>query len=113
MRRPATICLLTAVAAAIALPTPTALAQDSGLSSMHAQRREAGKVCMIDHFHYGSGSGSTKPKALADAIGAWQGFTDFEYGGRWASWRRSASKQIKYSSSPTGFTADISSRPCK
>lgn len=113
MRRHIIICVNAAISAAVGLSASAALAQDSGMSSMHAQRREAGKVCMIDHFHYGSGSGSTKQKALIDAIGAWQGFTDFEYGGRWASWKRSAGKQIKYSSGTTGVTADISSRPCR
>ncbi len=99
--------------AVVTLAPVAATAQDEGMSSMHEQRREGGRVCMSDHFHYGNGAGGTKPKALAEAISSWQSFTDFEYGRAWASWKRSASKQISYGSSPSGFTADVSSRPCR
>ncbi|MGQ0456865.1 MAG: hypothetical protein ACT4OU_07370 [Hyphomicrobium sp.] len=101
------------VAAVIVMPVAAHAQSSGGMDSMHDQRREGGRVCMIDHFHYGSGSGKSKQAALADAIGSWQSFTDFEYGGRWASWKRSASKEIKYGSNPQGITADISSRPCR
>ncbi len=49
---------------------------------MHAMRREGGKLCMSDHWHYGSSSGSHATKAAAQraAIASWQDFTDLEYG---------------------------------
>jgi hypothetical protein len=89
------------------------MAQDSGLSSMHDVRREGGRVCMSDHFHYGSGSGTTKQKAIAAAAASWSDFTAFEYGGGWASFKRSASKQVNVSQGASGWTADVSSRPCR
>lgn len=108
-----TLALAGVLAAVVLAPSIVHAQSSGGLDSMHEQRREAGRVCMSDHFHYGSGAGRTKPIALADAISSWQSFTDFEYGGRWASWKRSASKEIKYASTPQGFAADISSRPCR
>lgn len=91
----------------------SAIAQDSGMASMHDWRREGGRTCMVDHFHYGSGSGPTKQKAIADAAASWSSFTDFEYGRNWASFKRSANKQINATQSSTGWTADVSSRPCR
>lgn len=105
--------VLATLSAATALIPSLASAQDAGLASMHELRREGGRVCMSDHFHYGTGNGSSKKAALADAIGSWQSFTDFEYGPAWARWNRSASKQVKYGSAASGFSADVSSRPCR
>ncbi len=31
-----------------------ALADQTGLAAMHSLRREGGRTCMADHFHYGS-----------------------------------------------------------
>ena len=51
---------------------------------MHDLRKEGGRTCFTDHYHYGNGSGATKASAQRDAIGSWQSFTDFEYGSDWA-----------------------------
>jgi hypothetical protein len=96
----------------IAIPAPT-LADETGFDAMHAQRREAGKVCMIDHFHYGNGAGKTKPAALAAAAQSWASFTAFEYGSTWASFKKAAGKQISYTKTATGWNADVNARACK
>ena len=94
------------------LPAPT-LADETGFDAMHAQRREAGKLCMIDHFHYGNGAGKTKPAALAAAAQSWASFTAFEYGSTWASFKKAAGKQIAYTKTATGWNADLNARACK
>ena len=56
--------LLAAIAvASFAIP---ASAQDSGLAAMHTMRREGGKLCMSDHWHYGS-SGSQRDEGRCAA----------------------------------------------
>lgn len=91
----------------------SAAADESGMATMHDWRRESGRTCMVGHYHYGSGAGVTKQKAIAAAAASWQDFTAFEYGGNWASFKRSASKQITTNQTSTGWTADVSSRPCR
>lgn len=92
--------------------TPT-LADETGFDAMHAQRREAGKVCMIDHYHYGNGAGKTKQAALAAAAQSWASFTDFEYGSTWASFKKAAGKEISYTKTASGWNADVNARACK
>jgi hypothetical protein len=86
-----------------------ALADDSGFAYSHDIRGR----CMVDHYHYGSGSGSTKTAAMRDAIGSYQSFTDFEYGSDWARWSRAAGKRASCTKSGSGFDCQISARPCK
>ncbi len=86
-----------------------------GVSDLHAQHRERGLICMIDHFHYGSSSGMTS-KALATraAIQSWADFVDFEYGAAWTSWARSGTKSINCTNSGTGnWGCDVNARPCR
>jgi hypothetical protein len=101
-------------AAAVATSAIPASAQDSGLASMHAMRREGGRLCMSDHWHYGSsGSQGSKAAAQRAAIASWQDFTDLEYGRAWARFSRAASKKIGCSSGGGGWTCDAEARPCR
>ncbi|MDP1907786.1 MAG: hypothetical protein Q8K85_05765 [Hyphomicrobium sp.] len=104
--------MLAAVAATtIALPVS---AQESGLAAMHAMRREGGRLCMADHWHYGSsGTSSTKAAAQRAAIASWQDFTDLEYGRSWARFGRAASKKIGCSRNSAGWSCDAEARPCR
>jgi hypothetical protein len=104
------VATVTLVLGAIAVP---AFADDSGLASMHDMRREGGRLCFLDHYHYGNGSGSTKAAATKDAIASWAGFTDFEYGSDWARYSRAASKRVTCSKSGDGYSCQIEARPCK
>ena len=91
----------------------SASADQTGFASMHNQARVGGKMCMTDHYHYGSGDGATKAAAQRAAIGSWQSFTDFEYGSDWARFSRAASKSMKCGGGSSGVDCQIEARPCK
>ncbi|MFA5957860.1 hypothetical protein [Hyphomicrobium sp.] len=104
------------VAAAVLACAVPALADDSGVAIIHAQQRERGKTCFVDHYHYGSSSGlSSKKAAMAAGIKSWADFTDFEYGSDWAHWGRASSKSAKCTEDgPKGtWSCDLSARPCR
>ena len=91
-----------------------ALADDTGFAYMHDLRKEGGRTCFTDHYHYGSGGGPTKAAAQKAAIGSWASFTDFEYGSDWARFSRAASKGMSCSRTGSGgFDCQIQARPCK
>jgi hypothetical protein len=99
----------------VVVSTPfAASAQDvSGLAAMHDLRREGGKLCMSDHYHWGNGSGATKQAAQKAAIRSWIDFTDLEYGGRWASFANAASRKTSYTKETSGWSATVEARPCR
>jgi len=89
-------------------------ADDTGMAtSLHAVRREGGRLCLVDHWHSGSGDGSTKARAQNAAIRSWSGFTNFEFGSDWARYGLAASKSVRYSKSDSGWSAYIEARPCR
>lgn len=94
-------------------PLQPAIAQETGLSDMHEQRRERGKTCMTSHFHSGSGTGATKEAARAAAIRSWSDFTNFEYGPRWARFSNAASPTVSYTRESSGWSAAVEARPCR
>jgi hypothetical protein len=106
------IASLILVTGLIAAPI-AASAQETGMASMHDQRREAGKLCMTDHYHWGNGSGSTKSSAQKAAIRSWIDFTALEYGSRWASFANAASKKTSYTKESSGWSATVEGRPCR
>ncbi|MDX2259669.1 MAG: hypothetical protein NW205_12240 [Hyphomicrobiaceae bacterium] len=99
--------------ATLLLPT-LAVADQTGMASMHSWTKVGGRTCMSDHYHYGgtSGTKSTKKAALSDAIASWQSFTDFEYGSDWASFNLATGKQVDCSESSSGWSCQIEARPC-
>jgi hypothetical protein len=99
------LCLLAAQTAV--------LADDTGLASMHDLRREGGRLCMVDHYHSGSGEGSSRAAARAAAIRSWSSFTNFEYGTVWAHFARAASQSVRYGKTSGGWSADVDARPCR
>lgn len=91
-----------------------AVADETGMAGMHDWRREAGKTCMSDHWHYGSSNGMSSRKAAeVDAIKSWSGFTDFEYGSAWARWSKAAAKKMSCSQSGGSWGCQIEARPCR
>jgi hypothetical protein len=101
-------------AAAVLTCAVPALADQTGLDTIHAQQRERGKLCMSDHYHYGSSSGkATKAAATSAAVASWSDFTDFEYGSDWAHWGLAASKSVACSGSGGTWGCDINARPCR
>jgi hypothetical protein len=91
------------------------MADDNGMAgAIHDLRREGGKLCQIDHWHYGSGTGANKKLAMADAVGSWQKFTALEYGSDWARFQRAASKSVSCSKEGSGgVSCAIEGRPCR
>lgn len=105
---------LVAVATAAAISGAPSSADQTGLASVHALRREGGRLCMADHWHFGS-SGAQASRAVAQraAIRSWAEFTDLEYGSDWARFGRAASQRVKCSRSSAGWYCDVEARPCR
>lgn len=110
-----TIAILASACGLLAVAGAPASADDNGLAGgIHDLRRESGKLCQVDHWHYGSGVGATKKLAMADAIGSWQSFTALEYGTDWARFQRAASRNVACSNSGGGgVSCSIEGRPCR
>ncbi len=73
----------------------------------------AGKVCMVDHYHHGSGSGSTEDRAERAAIRSWASFTSFEYGGAWADWGDSKNQRVSCRDSGGKVSCSVDAIPCR
>jgi hypothetical protein len=89
------------------------LADETGLAGMHSWQKVAGRTCMTDHEHDGSGNGHTPEVAMRNAIKSWESFTDLEYGSDWASYANSISKRVSCGRGISDFSCQISSRPCR
>lgn len=86
----------------------------TGLAAMHDMRREGGRLCFTDHFHYGSSNGEKNIKAAqAAAIRSWADFVVFEYDPSWASFGKASSKEVKCAPGSGGWSCDVSARPCR
>ncbi len=106
--------LVAIVAAVTAVDISAASADETGLASIHAMRRERGRICMADHWHYGSsGSLPSRRAAQRDAIRSWQDFTNLEYGSSWARFSRAGSRRVSCSQSGGGWSCNVEGRPCK
>ena len=108
-----TIRVLAAFGLVAATAIIPAFADQTGMAGIHDLRREGGRLCMSDHWHYGSGNGPSKNAAIRDAVGSWSSFTAMEYGSDWASWGRSASRGQDCSRDSSGYSCSISARPCR
>lgn len=104
--------LAAALFAAMQIMPMSAVADESGMATMHDWRSERGITCLVAHFHSGSGEGRTKRAARRAAITSWQEFTAFEYGLDWAYYRHAGSKSIGYSKTSNGWSATVEGRPC-
>jgi hypothetical protein len=105
---------LTAGAAALIVVILPARADDTGLAYSHDMRREKGRLCFSDHWHFGSGAGGTRGAAEIEAIKSWADFTALEYGSDWARYSRAAGKTVKCAPNGSGgYDCQIDARPCK
>lgn len=101
-----------AMVAVALIPVP-APADETGFANIHSWRREAGKTCFVDHYHYGTSNGEKSRKAAVNAaIRSWVEFTDFEYGSDWARFSKAAGKSIKCTQT-NGWGCNIEARPCR
>jgi hypothetical protein len=87
-------------------------AEETGIAGIHSWVKMGRKTCMLDHFHYGNGSGATRPQAERSAIQAWVDFTAWEYGSPWGRYSIAASKSMTCSRSD-GWSCDLEARPCR
>lgn len=104
---------LAVVVMAVGSLSGLAQADDTGFAYMHDMRREGGRTCFTDHYHYGSGNGATKAAAQKDAIGSWASFTAFEYGTDWARFSKASGKSMSCSGGAGNVSCQIEARPCK
>lgn len=105
--------LRVAAAGWLVLTAWPALADDTGLSALHALRREGGRTCFLDHYHYGSSAAlQTENAARVTAIKSWAGFVDLEYGSDWARFSRAHSRSVKCARSTSGWGCQVEARPC-
>jgi hypothetical protein len=75
-------------------------------------QREGGACCMPDHYHYSTGTGSSKAAAMADAVANWAGLVVFEYGNAYGHFGMAHSKSVSCSSS-SGWSCSVEARPCR
>jgi len=91
-----------------------ALGDETGWAeALHAVRRERGRICMVDHFHFGVGEAAKKRLARKNAIADWRGFAAWEYGTDWGSFRRAASRAVRCKRASGLWTCSARARPCK
>ncbi len=107
------IATWTVIGFSAALSTTAVNASETGFAGIHDWRKEAGKTCLVDHFHYGSGTGSTKKAALGNAIASWSSFTVLEYGSTWGRYTLAAGKVTNCGQTGGGWTSNIRARACK
>jgi hypothetical protein len=108
-----TIGRIMAVAAGcVLLSAASAAAQ--GLVDLHDKVRVGNKLCMADHFHYGNSGGHPSKKAAeAAAVKSWEGFTGWEYGAAWGSFRLAESRGSKCDIIGGSWTCNVQARPCR
>jgi hypothetical protein len=106
--------LAATVAVALSAAAGPVLADETGLAVLHDLRKEGGRSCFLDHFHYGSSAKEqTRTSAERAAIKSWAEFVDLEYGSDWARFSRAASKSVKCEQSVAGWGCSVQGRPCK
>lgn len=99
--------------ATLVASTVAAFADDTGVAGIHAWRQAGGRTCFEDHYHQGTGVGTTQRGAMVEGIKSWESFTALEYGSDWALYSNSISKSATCSQGQSGFECQISSIPCK
>lgn len=105
--------LIAATTFSICIPVLSAAAQETGFANMHTQAPLGNKICFTDHTHDGKGSGATEREARASAANAWQSFTDWEYGGAWASYANATGKRERCEPEFGQISCYVVAYPCK
>ena len=99
------------LAGALSLP---AVADETGMASMHSWRKVGKKTCMIDHYHSGSGTGASRQAAETAALRDWSGFTALEYGSTWADARIAVNKSMTCNrTGATDFACQVQGIACR
>lgn len=112
MKRILTLAGVFAVAAALGQGVP-AQAGETGVASIHSWVRVGGKTCLVDHYHDGSGSGSSRSAAQAAAIRSWAEFTTWEYGSSWGRYSLAVGKSMTCDRGMGSWSCNTSARACR
>ena len=104
---------VTAPVLALLAGAGTVQSQETGIAEIHEWIRIGRKTCMLDHFHYGNGSGRTRAEAQRAAIRSWAEFTAWEYGDPWGRYRMAASKDMNCSRESPSWTCSVEALPCR
>lgn len=88
-------------------------ADETGIAMIHSWAKIGRKTCFSDHYHYGSGRGSTQRQARVEAIKSWIWPTSLEYGSSWADYRLAVGKEMKCARNGAVWNCDLQARPCR
>jgi hypothetical protein len=87
---------------------------ETGVAGIHSWVKAGRKTCMVDHFHYGSGTGPTRALAERAAIRSWTDFTAWEYGHAWGRYAFAATKKATCTrEEPRSWRCAVEARPCR
>lgn len=86
---------------------------ETGVAQIHSWVKVGRKTCLLDHFHSGSGTGSSRAQAEKSAIGSWSDFTAWEYGTPWGRYSNAVSKTMNCSQSGGSWSCQVDARPCR
>lgn len=113
-RRVAPMLIAAVFVAGGGLASNPAVADETGLASMHAWVKVRGAICYADHTHYASSAGHRdKNTAMSAAVKSWTEFTAWEYGTSWANFNKAAAKKADCKQSASGWGCDVEARPCR
>jgi hypothetical protein len=88
-------------------------AQETGMASIHSWVKVGRKTCLVDHFHNGDGTGTTRLEAERAAITAWTEFTAWEYGDPWGRYSNAVSRKMTCSRDGSSWSCALEARPCR
>lgn len=109
-----TLVLAAALAASNLFVSGHALADDTGMASIHSWSKVGRKTCFTDHTHVGNSAGAkTQKTALKAAVKDWQEFTAFEYGTDWAYFKNAHGRMKSCSKDTAGWGCTVEATPCK
>jgi hypothetical protein len=92
---------------------PKSKSPETGMAEIHAWVKVGRKTCMLDHFHDGSGTGSTRAQAERAAVRSWAEFTAWEYGDPWGRYSIASSKKMTCSRESPTWRCAVEARPCR
>lgn len=98
---------------ALASISTTVRADETGVAGIHTWQKVGKKTCLVDHYHYGSGSGRTRKEAERAAIGSWAGFTAWEYGSSWGRYAIAVGKSMNCSNDAAEWSCSTHARACR
>ena len=99
--------------AALLAPGAHVEASETGVAGIHSWVRVGGKTCLVDHYHDGSGSGSSRAAAQSAAIRAWAEFTAWEYGSSWGRYGLAVGKSMNCDRGMGSWSCNTSARACR